>query len=159
MKTSDLVFATSLISESLVQAKILTDLVLVWISRQETKIPSLSPFSFKRKRVVLLSDINPTNHTSRYLKSEQSTGLSNWKPQHSERRRKNGFGKSPISVVNQMTVWIILAQHLQLHLRTQPQTYLNVEKYKRPAPIYCPSISDKNVPKSDEWWSPPSVRD
>ena len=56
-------------------AKILTDLVLVWISRPETKIPSLSLFSFKRKRVLILSDINPTHRTSRYLKSEQSSGL------------------------------------------------------------------------------------
>ena len=51
-------------------AKILTNLVFVRISRPETKIPSLSLFSFKRKRVVILSDINPTNHTSRYSKSE-----------------------------------------------------------------------------------------
>ena len=42
----DLVFATSLKSESLTQAKILTDLVLVWISRQKLKyhryLPSVS---------------------------------------------------------------------------------------------------------------------
>lgn len=104
------------------RGKILTDLVLVWISRPETKIPSLSLFSFKRKRILILSDINLTHHISGYLKSEQSTGMSNWKPQHSEGRRNNGFGKSPILVVNEMIIWIILAQHLQLHFRTHPRT-------------------------------------